>query len=1160
MDTKLNIDSEISGDAMNQVTRSPNSNVTNVNPLFKDQKRVIKKMIVMDASKLKGLGIESTIKNAMSKLEKGKKIVLRKRSIRNYKENLPKFSGNHRKQEQPTLKPANVHSMHTVVKSEFEPNIASVKSTDTIIKHLVQPEMPVSTQKVSVPSHSMAAKSSTHHVVHLVRPTISSTSPPVNNTAFQPVNLSTPAVPVMKKIAHIKAVPATSTNRVHQIIMSSKSTPIIQQNIGSTTQSHFKNIKRCSSEVVQPPTTKSTTDNPLIKTENTVASDGKKIKILSDVSLNDTKAKLLEIDKLSSKNLKFTNVIKGTDKSSSKPTVHVSNPGSAERIPSYSKPAPEIDKGTNLKFTNVINATVETQPRSTFYTSNSIHPPVTSPLHTSKPFKCEVNNPNSTNVIEGIGKSAPKLTFQFSNSTKKPVRSSSTSSISVQIEDKQTAAKNYKFTNVSGGMNQSQFANVANQPVRSSYSASTSVKSENKTYSSKILNFSNIAEGLTSRSTVHKSDSINQPTRPSCTSSTIKHVKPGINNNSSPNVNFANANALRSAIHLSNSTTKPVPMYSPYVPPKTERDEVKPNDLNLLSAKATKEIPLRNTMKPSIFKFKPVSSTCSTSAEVPTKQSATTDENLQLFLPSKQKYLGKKERIGINIGKPTIINDPTKRFQDVLWATNNPRTYARHNIKRLLSDKIIKKSRLQEEKVQNETVSMETDNSEVPCDAMPLECDLKLEKLTSTDLLDSKLISGQSRADVRESTSKSHSDVQFKVNSANPVTVSENNFYGFSIDEANESSSFFNQIKTIMSIVRPRTEAALEIRTEKEKEIKTVDFDNGEWILNCETGVLEKQIDTNVTTTMNQCDAPSTSDTIRNLSQLNTVNESDSTKQSSSTKQVLKDAPKIDPLQSQLNSETSTTSPIPLKIHLIEDADDEISDIDLVHRSKAKCTGSTITPSVKNRRAILKSIELHRKAFMPATTDDESELSLCVRPPRPKIRRSRQKQTVEQLTIQQNAHVSLLKRFTQTNDDEHFNDETMSFFIDSMMDRIGKLENQVKCCFNPENRSELSVETNSFSERNVSTHIDSVAEENDSLISSEIVTNNNELVKPSENLSSVNTSSICVVTCEHHSDLSDNAETTGDKKGKRNKPKEFFSPKFEFIELFIHSILSSMSN
>ncbi len=74
MDSKLNIDGKISADAMNQGSGNLNSTVTSANPLFKDQKRVIKKMIVMDTSKLKGLGIESTIKNAMSKLGKGNRM------------------------------------------------------------------------------------------------------------------------------------------------------------------------------------------------------------------------------------------------------------------------------------------------------------------------------------------------------------------------------------------------------------------------------------------------------------------------------------------------------------------------------------------------------------------------------------------------------------------------------------------------------------------------------------------------------------------------------------------------------------------------------------------------------------------------------------------------------------------------------------------------------------------------------------------------------------------------------------------------------------------------------------------------------------------------------------------------------------------------------
>lgn len=75
MDSKFGVEEKIGGDAVPQVannlTHLTGNATKNINPLFKDQKRVIRKMIVMDTSKLKALGIESTIKNAMSKLEKG---------------------------------------------------------------------------------------------------------------------------------------------------------------------------------------------------------------------------------------------------------------------------------------------------------------------------------------------------------------------------------------------------------------------------------------------------------------------------------------------------------------------------------------------------------------------------------------------------------------------------------------------------------------------------------------------------------------------------------------------------------------------------------------------------------------------------------------------------------------------------------------------------------------------------------------------------------------------------------------------------------------------------------------------------------------------------------------------------------------------------------
>lgn len=88
MDPSPNVNSKIN-DAI--VKKLSNCNVsresTMGNPLkstmFNDQKRVIKKMIVMDTSKLKGLGIESTIKNAMSKLEKGEHFTFKGKFVLN---------------------------------------------------------------------------------------------------------------------------------------------------------------------------------------------------------------------------------------------------------------------------------------------------------------------------------------------------------------------------------------------------------------------------------------------------------------------------------------------------------------------------------------------------------------------------------------------------------------------------------------------------------------------------------------------------------------------------------------------------------------------------------------------------------------------------------------------------------------------------------------------------------------------------------------------------------------------------------------------------------------------------------------------------------------------------------------------------------------------
>lgn len=1045
------------------------------------------------------------------------------------------FSGKHKKHEQPIFKPANAQPTHapskffdTVIKSEFEPKVVSLKPTDIITNNPVRSSNSM-TDHVAVPS----AGSSTHHVVHIIRPSL-------------PATALTPLVPVVKKVKEvdqITSLPAKSTNRVQPMIIST--------NI-KTQQSAPSKI--AESQTMMAP-------NMVIKTES--ASDGKKIKILSDVSLNDAKAKLLEIDKLSSKNLKFTNVIKGTDKSSSKSTVPLKA---------------EIDKMSNSKFTNVITGTNDSRPSSSSFTSR----PVMSVCTSSKPLKSELKTISSrnlklTNVIEGTDKSnstnkparsslnttlstscvntedesfssnskftndgreksASKLTFHVSNSTNKPARSSlNTAASSVKIEDETFSSKNLKLTNVIEGMDKNKFTA---QPVRSFCTSSISVKIEDEVLPPKILNFSNVTAGFTST---------NQPARSSCITS--KPFKACIDNLSSKNLNFTNVNASKSTVHFSHCTSKPaMPTYSPTVPLKAEIEEIRPNDLNLPNAKRSKDIPLQTVVKTSVFKVKP-----STSTEVATKQFATADENIEIIMPSKQKYLSKRDR-GSNITETTSINDATKSLQDVLWATSNPRTYARHNIKRLLSDKIIKKTRLQEENVQNVLCKVENEQTfeiiiptakseESRCEPSTVQCDLRSEKTSSE--LESKPICNQPAPivsafmpadDSAQSTdANTHSAPEVSAfmtadDSIHSETVSENNFYGFSIEEANESALLWNQIKTILSRRRPKELAiTTDLNAGHERAVRTVGYDNEHWVLNYETGVLEEQIDKDATMVLKQKDVPPTS-------QSNAVNESTPKKPNSAATQV-----------EELQSPICDISPIPSKIPVIEDADDEISDIDLADRSKAKCTGSPST-----RRAILKSHELHRKAFMPVTTDDESELSLCVRPPRPKLRKSRLKQTIEQLKIQENAHVSLLKRFTRTDlEDDNLNDKDMVHFVDGMMDRIEVLENQVKSCFDRQNDSKVNVETISLSEQCAPVHNDPVTEENEPVKPSESVTENNEFVKHSE--SSLN----CVVTtCEpqlHQSILSNNADTADDGEGKRTITNHMKYLLVEFIELFIHS-------
>ncbi|KAG4069006.1 hypothetical protein HA402_008317 [Bradysia odoriphaga] len=526
-----------------------------------------------------------------------------------------------------------------------------------------------------------------------------------------------------------------------------------------------------------------------------------------------------------------------------------------------------------------------------------------------------------------------------------------------------------------------------------------------------------------------------------------------------------------------------------------------------------------------------------------------------------------------------------KRFHDAVWSTNNPRTYARHNIKRLLSDKIIKK-RKEEESVQNvhneqtsETLlPVQADKSEVHGEASVVTSDSNSEKeksktepptnqptsitseLTSPDdtvhspvklpiqpmvqLSDSQkdqlVLKTESESlqsnpitlvptvddtapptvepmDVTtdsENIKSVHLETESPCNQTTPspskltqiddsvqqpppvdvntdsVTVSNNNFCGFSIEEVNVSFSLLTQIKAIISKNRPKKTIPMLVSTNpkvgSEREIKLVACDNNRWVLNHETGVLEEKVDVKIKSIQQHVSQSTEANMDSRLSRSNLANASHPKELNEPSAQNLNDT--------ELDAGLS-----PSKTPVIEDADDEISDIDLFHRSKTKCTGTAM-----NRRAILKSIELHRKSALPATTDDdESELSLRVRPPRPKLRRSRQKQTLEQLKVQQNAHVSLLRRFTRTDSGyDNLDDEVLMSFIDSVDQRIEVLENQVKNCFKGKICAELNVDAISVTEQSVTTFVDLMKEIDEPVKSCESVTRA-ELVKPSKSSSNV---------------------------------------------------------
>ncbi|XP_037033623.1 serine-rich adhesin for platelets isoform X3 [Bradysia coprophila] len=1130
MESKGSIDSKIGGDAIREGSASAgnlSSNVTNMNPLLKDSKRVIKKMIVMDTSKLKGLGIESTIKNAMSKLGKERNIKI----------------------EKPTSNTVDNQSINvspkvpqTIIKTEFEPNNVTVKPAATVIKHIYRPGVPFSatsdstTDPVHIQSKGVTAKpSSTHPVIHSPRQSLTTST---NNVSFRSSNETTPPASVTKNVAQSACVPNTSTNSMQPIRIASTGTvPVVKGHRNGPTQFHYN-------AAIVP----SQTNNPVIKVESTApsaASDGKKIKVLSNVSLIDGKSKLLEIDKLSSKNLKFTNVIKGTDKSPPKAAV-LPNSDSGSKPDSHSNAVPgKMESDRVTKFTHVIKGSEERQPRTTVAapcTVSSTRAPVF--IHSSMPkyIQTETKLTSSVNLKplnDGKHQSTTRLIFHKQHGTP---------AMPTKIDEPKFSSKSLKNPS----------------------------DATNKTIPPNILNFSNVGGGNALRS-----DFINQSFRSSYPAG--KSIKTEIDTVPSKNLIFTNASrpVVQIITAIRKSTT---PTCSSSAPIKTEFEEMKPNDFNQPNAKGSKEYPSHNVGRPAVCKVaKPVTSTSSTSAatEVATKQLVTTDENVEIYKPSAQKYLSKST---VSTEMTPVDNAArNKRFHDAVWSTNNPRTYARHNIKRLLSDKIIKK-RKEEESVQNfhneqtsETVPpVQADKSDVHGDASASASDLNSEKEKSKTELPTKqptpIISELTSADdgvqspvklpveppIQPMVITSDSEplqnspiklvptvddtvepmdvttdsekikpVQLEAESpcnqttpspskltqiddsveqppippvdvnTDAVTVTKNNFCGFSIEEVNVSFSLLTQIKAILSKNRPKKTLPLLVSTNpkvgSEREIKLVVRDNNRWVLNHETGVLEEKFDIKMKS-IQQNVPPSTEadmDSRLSRSNLDNVNEL------------------IEPSEQTLKNTELESGLSPSKTPVIEDADDEISDIDLFHRSKTKCTGSAM-----NRRAIFKSIELHRKSALPATTDDdESELSLRVRPPRPKLRRSRQKQTLEQLKVQQNAHVSLLKRFIRTDSDcDNLDEEVLMSFIGSVDQRIEVLENQVKNCFKKKICAELNVDAISVSEQSVTTFVDLMKDIDGPVKSCESVTRP-DLVKPSKSSSNVHSRLSGGVTC-----------------------------------------------
>lgn len=1146
MDPSSNIDSKIGADAINPKPPSAgnlSSKEANSNPLLKDSKRIIKKMIVMDTSRLKGLGIESTIKNAMSKLGKGRQSTVKRTPHVNNEFHFD-FLGKSIKVEPPTFTPFTPTNAQptltspkvpeTIIKTEREreQNSVTVKPAVTVIKQIYRPGVPFPATSNSTTDPVPVQPKSNNDKPMLIHPVIQlprqSNPASANTVSFQSGKVMSPPISVIKTVTQSTSVPSTSN-----INVPSSTIPSVRGHVQSN----------CNAKVVP-----SQTNSPVIKVESTApstASDGKKIKVLSNVSLVDGKSKLLEIDKLSSKNLKFTNVIKGTDKSPPKATHSSSNSAGKPELPSHSNAMPaKVPVDRTTKFIHVIKGPEEYQPRTTASVPITVNAPVFVQSSTAKSFPTGGNH-----VIKGPEERQPRTTASAPITVNVPVFPQSSTTKPLPTGVKLTASVNLRPQSVSDEMHTRTtrlIFHAGKQHVKPTITSAMPAKTEeekfasknlkisssadgmNKTIPPKILNFSNVSCGGAA-----KTGFLNYSVRPSYPTS--KPIRTEVNTIPPKNVIFTNTS--RPTIQTTNATRKPtMPLYPPpSTPTKTEFVEIKPHNFNQPNCKSSKESPLYNVPKPPISKVaKPVPSTSSTSAatEVATKQLVTTDENIEIRKPSTQKYLIKSTVSTVSSEMTVSDNEARyRRFHEAVWSTNNPRTYARHNIKRLLSDKIIKKSRppgvtIVEHGVDGPTSEIfnpermdqmndQDVTSNVTCDSKSESAKseasteaqndkfvlLTTEPLQSNPVtsvpkpvddnigvldnepMDVDIETGKATSVPMETSSHcNQSQVDDSVQSSpSPVNISENNFCGFSVEEVNAGHLLISQIKAILSENRRHKTTWVSAKIASETEKKMVDQDSKHWSLNLKAGLLEEKIDKDVKVTQKHVQ-PSTE---TELCQPNVVKEPISTG--------------LNLLPTQTSNETELELGLsPSKTPVIEDADDEISDIDLIHRSKPKCTGSTM-----NRRAIFKSIELHRKSVLPATTDDdESELSLSVRPPRPKLRRSRQKQTLEQLKVQQHAHVSLLKRFVQTDSDyDNLSEEVLMSFIDSVDRRIEVLENQVKDCF----KSKICVDdlnVEAISEQSVTSSVDIMKELEEPVKSSESVTKP-QIVNPSKDSSNI---------------------------------------------------------